>query len=274
MVDTENGGHVRSFALSHQEIDAIHLRSNERYDALFDLCQLQKHLRSFLPRKKQKKSAKVDKLTEKGIVGECIFRQLAHFDVGRSFMVDSIHNIYIGAFVSKKKQLSIYSLCFRMDFKKRMVGLWLSDEYRDEEWNISHRIDELADLFRRVRLPSTTTRLPRSLKGYKKFKANEFRVLLLFGHAIFKTVLCKRFYNHLLQLVLIMHIAECRQIEQHHINLITRLSHNFVVNFSQLYSVRNCVQVVHSVMHIAETLHDFGPLTNFTTFQFENNLGK
>ena len=102
MVTTENAGHVRSFSLSHRDIDFIHLRSNERYDALFDLLQLQKHLRSFLPTKKQKQSAIIDKKKEKGIVGECVFRKLAHFDVGRSFMVDSLHNIYIGAFVSEK----------------------------------------------------------------------------------------------------------------------------------------------------------------------------
>ena len=155
-----------------------------------------------------------------------------------------------------------------------MVGLWLNVEYQNEDWNVSDRIDELAIMFRGIRLPSTTTRLPRSLNKYTKFKANEFRVLLLFGHVIFKEVLCKRFYNHLLQLVIIMHIAKSRRIEQSHLNLIARLSQNFVVNFSQLYGERHCVQVVHSVLHIPTTLRDFGPLTNFTTFHFENDLGR
>ena len=154
-----------------------------------------------------------------------------------------------------------------------MVGLWLSTDYQHEDWNVSGQIDEIADRFRRVRLPSTTTRIPRSLKEYTKFKGNEFRILLLFGHVIFKQILRKRFYNHLMQLVIIMHIAESRTIEQQDIDLVGRLSRNFVVNFSQLYSERHCVQVIHSVAHIAATLRDFGPLPNFTTFQFENNLG-
>ena len=102
MIATENGGHVRSFAQSHQDFNLIHERSNDRYDALIDLLQLHRHLRSFLPNSKQKKSAINDKKNEKGIVGECLLRQLAYFDVGRSFMVDSLHNIYIGAFVSGK----------------------------------------------------------------------------------------------------------------------------------------------------------------------------
>ena len=40
------------------------------------------------------------KKAEKGISGHCILRELSHFDVGFSFMADSLHNIYIGAFVS------------------------------------------------------------------------------------------------------------------------------------------------------------------------------
>ena len=271
MVATDNGGHVRSFSLNHVDFDSIHARSNERYDALLDLWKLQKHLRDSLPYNKRQRSAIVDKRNEKGIIGECLFRQLAHFDVGQSFMVDSLHNIYIGAFVSKNNYFILMLLS--LHFKKRMVGLWLSVEYRHEDWNVSDRIDELADLFHRVRLPSTTTRIPRSLKEYTKFKGNEFRTLLLFGHVIFKQALRKRFYNHFLQLVVIMHIAESRQIEQQDINLITRLSRNFVVTFARLYSVRHCVQVVHSVTHIAATVHNFGPLPNFTTFQFENDLG-
>lgn len=101
MIATENGGHVRSFSITRPDFDGIHTRSNERYDALFDLLQLQKQLRSCLPVNQQRKAAITDKHTEKGILGECILRQLGHFDVGRSFMVDSLHNIYLGAFVSR-----------------------------------------------------------------------------------------------------------------------------------------------------------------------------
>ena len=166
---------------------------------------------------------------------------------------------------------TIYAL---FNFQKRMVGLWLSVEFRHSDWNVSDRLNELSDLFRHLRFPSTTTRIPRSLKDFTKFKGNELRSLLLFGHVIFKRILRKRFYDHLLQLVIIMHLAESRQLEQRDIDLIHRLSKNFVVYFSQLYGERHCVQVVHSVVHIAATLHDYGPLTNYTTFQFENDLGK
>ena len=153
-----------------------------------------------------------------------------------------------------------------------MLNLWLSPEYRDEKWNICKKVNQLADLFRYVRLPSTTTRIPRSLIDYRKFKANEMRVLLLFGHIIFKGVLAKRYYEHLLQLVVLMHLAEGRQINEVDQEIIRRLSRSFVVSFPQLYSDRHCVQVVHSVLHISDTVNDFGPMTNYTAFNFENDF--
>ena len=106
MVATDNGGHVRSFSLNHYDFQSIHLRSNERYDALFGLFQLQKHLRSLLPPNKRQRSAITDRRSEKGIQGECLFRQLAFFDVGRSFLVDTLHKVYLGAFASGAKIFS------------------------------------------------------------------------------------------------------------------------------------------------------------------------
>jgi hypothetical protein len=74
MVRTENDGNVRSFAMTSHDFDQIQLRSNMRYDILFE---------------------------EKGILGPCILRELSYFDVGRGFMADSLHNVYIGSFVCR-----------------------------------------------------------------------------------------------------------------------------------------------------------------------------
>ncbi|CAF1528663.1 unnamed protein product [Adineta ricciae] len=254
ILPTDRGGHVRSFSMTQHDIDNIQIRSNERYDHLINLFELQKQLRNLWPKRNRLIDELTDEQNEKGIAGICLFRELLHFDVGRSFMADSLHNIYIGLF-------------------KRMLGLWLGKEYRTREWNVIERINKLADLFKRVRLPSTTTRIPRSLLDYNKFKANELRVLLLFGHAIFKAILPKRFYDHLLQLVVIMHLAEGREIDKLDIRIITRLCHSFLIKFSLLYTERHCVQVVHSILHVPDTVQDFGPLTNYTTFHFENDIG-
>lgn len=155
-----------------------------------------------------------------------------------------------------------------------MLSLWLSSDYRLESWSVYNRIDDLAKLFKQVRLPSTTTRLPRSLLQYSNFKASEMRVLLLFGYVIFANILPQKYYHHLLQLVYLLHLAENRCIVNRDISTMQKLGESFVISFSHLYSTRHCVSVVHSVYHIAATVRDFGPLTTYTTFNFENQLGR
>lgn len=154
-----------------------------------------------------------------------------------------------------------------------MMRLWFDSQYRLENWSLITQANHLQTLFKRFRFPSTTTRLPRLLTSYSSFKAGEMRVLLLFGHVIFEDVMKRQYYQHLLKLVLMMHLCENRQIHLSHLELIHHLGQTFVVDFVTLYGQRHCVQVVHSVSHIADTVRDFGPLPSFTTFQFENQLG-
>ena len=47
------GGHVRSFATTEAELDDIPMRSNERYDILIDIFQLQQQLQELWPRDRQ-----------------------------------------------------------------------------------------------------------------------------------------------------------------------------------------------------------------------------
>ena len=99
MVPTLKGGHVRSFATTEAELDDIPMRSNERYDILIDIFQLQQQLQELWPRDRHSKEPPVDKRNEKGLMGNCLLRELRYFDVGRSFLADTLHNVYIGAFV-------------------------------------------------------------------------------------------------------------------------------------------------------------------------------
>ena len=96
----------------------------------------------------------------------------------------------------------------------------------------------MSGLFKRVRLPSTTTHLPRALTQYSNYKANEFRVLLLSGYVIFAEILPKNYYNHLRR-VCLLHLAENRGIDKDDFKVIETLGANFVVSFYYLYSNRH-----------------------------------
>ena len=155
-----------------------------------------------------------------------------------------------------------------------MLSLWLSRDHRSAPWNIHNDTQALCKLFQQVRFPSTTVRLPRKLTDYVNFKASELRVLLLFGYVIFDGYLPEKYYKHLLTLVGLLHLAENRRISSRNITIMQQLGERFVVSFSQLYTERHCVPVVHSIVHLAMTVRDFGPLTSYTTFNFEDLLGE
>ena len=96
-------GFVRSFAMTHDDFLCTTLRSNKRYDFLMELKAMHEQIREMRPTGARKCLEFEQKKEEKGILGHCILRELSHFDVGFSFMADSLHNIYIGTFVSDLK---------------------------------------------------------------------------------------------------------------------------------------------------------------------------
>lgn len=124
-----------------------------------------------------------------------------------------------------------------------------------------------------VRFPSTTNRRPRSIFKFNKYKGNELRALLLFAYSIFEDVLDREYYSHFLLLVLIMHLSESRALHKEWLDNLQHLCTQFVLIFSRLYSARHNVQVVHSIVHVADTVKAYGPLSNYSTFNFENLLG-
>ncbi|CAF2155936.1 unnamed protein product [Rotaria magnacalcarata] len=241
VVETEGGGHVTSFAIDANQ--QLIRRSNERYDELLETMKLNnEELESLTIRRDIQNATLRHKQSEKGLKRPCILRELKHFDVGQSFV-------------------------------KRLLKLWLKPLYKSELWSICTHLSSLAVALKRVKFPSTTTRHPRSLLDYKKFKANELRVVLLCGYPIFEKFMHKKYYDHFKQLVLAVHLAESRALTEKDVEAAHNLSHNFLLQFPNLYGKRHNVQVIHSLMHLSESIRDFGPLTNYTTFNFESLLG-
>ena len=100
-------GHARSFAMGKPTIVEIQQRTNELYDTLIRLKQHHEQVINNLPKRSTKQKKNIDILkqygqAERGVMGICVLRSLSTFDVGTSFMTDSLHNVYRGAFVSRR----------------------------------------------------------------------------------------------------------------------------------------------------------------------------
>ena len=152
--------------------------------------------------------------------------------------------------------------------------MWLNRAYREQQWSICDRMDQLDLMLNAVRFPSTTTRRPRSITKFKKYKGSELRSLLLFGYSIFADFLAARYYAHFLLLVHIMHTSESRSIDNVSLTNLRHLCMEYVLMFPRLYGTRHNVQVVHSIVHIGDTVEAYGPLNSYSTFNFESLLGR
>jgi len=98
-------------------------------------------------------------------------------------------------------------------------------------------------------------------------------MVLLFGFIIFKNILKDKYYNHFLKLVIAIHFSENRALTMSMADDVEILLHEFLIDYPKLYTPRHNQQVVHSLHHIAETIRNYGPLTSYSTFHFENILG-
>lgn len=98
---TKKDGSVVSFAIYVNDAPA-YLRNNERHDLLLNqLKKNQVEIAAFSNYRGRAALMQTHKNLEKGLKGSCVLRSLSKFDVGRSFLVDSLHNIYLGVVVSR-----------------------------------------------------------------------------------------------------------------------------------------------------------------------------
>lgn len=116
-VATRNDGTIVSFVVNEDDPPAVE-RCNERHD--FYQEQLKKNaveLANFTGSHGRSALLKEHKKSLKGSKGPSPFRSLSKFDVGRSFAFDSLHNLYLGLFVSSCFAESfINSIFCRSDF--------------------------------------------------------------------------------------------------------------------------------------------------------------
>ncbi|CAM4985947.1 unnamed protein product [Rotaria socialis] len=186
-----------------------------------------------------------------GHAGPCALRQLSYFEIGSSFCFDSLHGLYAGVF-------------------KKLMHLWLDTVRVD--YSIKKQFSRLEELLKCIRYP-TTNRLPRALKYYTTWKANEYRMTLLFGYKSFEQVMKKKYYEHFRLLVYAAIFSETRILTTTRLDHIKHLLNKFLDEFPALYGASNSVSIVHSLSHIHQSLVKFGPIHNYSTFNFESTVG-
>lgn len=184
-------------------------------------------------------------------VGHCPLTHLEHFEYGRSFLTDSLHTIYAGAY-------------------KQLLHLLLDSEYRRQSWSLYHKINRIDELLSYVQIPSTTQRRFRSILYISKYKASEFRSIFHFGTPALLECMQKNEHKILLlSLVTAVNLASADYITNETVEAVKKLLHYFVEQFQAIFGLRHMSSNIHSLLHVHESLKFIGPLWFYSTFSFE-----
>ena len=122
-------------------------------------------------------------------------------------------------------------------------------------------------------VPSEFSRQPRTLSDIDRFKATEFRQLLLYtGIVAFRNILPDRLYSHFMLLSCAIYCCLSPLLCHAYCAYANKLLISFVQYAGKVYGPEFLVYNVHSLVHITDDVQNFGALDAVSCFPFENHL--
>ena len=156
---------------------------------------------------------------------------------------------------------------------KRNAGMWFThkSKYRVRDRDMKSVSEKL--IVCAAWCPSNFGRKPRSLQLKEKFKATEWRSMLLYtGFCILKGVLTNQAYSHHLLLACAMKILLHEQWCGRYHELANRMLRKYVKGYGELYG-RDCIVYnVHTLIHFAAAASRHGSLEKIGAFAFESYM--
>ena len=190
-----------------------------------------------------------------GVKGPSIFMLLPNFDLVNGFVVDPMHALDLGVV-------------------RQICSLWFDSCHHAMPWYIGNSIPQIDKKMICVHPPSNITRCPRSLKTRAFWKASEWKYfLILYAPIVLKGILPSKFYRHLLLLsnsAFVLLKENITQLELFHVSQYFQV---FVEDFEKLYGKPNMSFNVHLLLHITESVRNWGPFWCFSAYTFENYNG-
>lgn len=123
-------------------------------------------------------------------------------------------------------------------------------------------------------LPHEFSRAPRPISLLKRFKATEFRQLILYTLPIITlNVIEQDVYSHLLKLHCAIRILSSKDLCFSHNEFASQLISSFINEFSLVYESHQHSFNLHSLLHLCDDVKFFkAPLDDYSCFKFENFL--
>lgn len=161
---------------------------------------------------------------------------------------------------------------------RKLLELWAGSKGPLSCRSLSKRVNQLSStlLALKCHIPSEFARKPRSVEERHRWKATEFRQLLLYtGPVALLDVLSSPVYNNFMLLHVAISILMCPTLCPVLCDFAKTLLVSFVEHFGQLYGREHLVYNVHGLIHLSDDAKEHGfSLENISGFPFENFLGQ
>lgn len=192
--------------------------------------------------------------------GTTLLLNIPHFDIIDNVPVDYSHC----ALLNGMKKL----LC-----NTRYGWIYGKPPYKLPARDVSKISTYLEDLKKHI--PCEFARKPRSIVECKRYKMTEFRLFLLYtGPVVLKEVLPSKMYNNFMtfSLATSILISPYHSSRDNYISYAHDLFKHFIKISEKLYGSSFISHSIHNLLHLSDCVRLFGPLDNFSAFEFKNYL--
>lgn len=158
---------------------------------------------------------------------------------------------------------------------KLLLILWLDPRFSHCPWSLADSLDLLDSRIQQLKPPSFVQRPLRSIKHALSFwKASEFKLFLLYYSVpILMGIMDDKYFNHHCKLVSALSLLCQDSISVEQIEASSKLLHEYVASFAQMYGKRFLGYNVHQLLHLPDCVADLGPAWVYSCFFWESLNG-
>ncbi|CAN7999346.1 unnamed protein product [Ixodes hexagonus] len=191
----------------------------------------------------------------RGIRGESVLLLLASFSIPSGFVVDYMHAVCSG-FVK-------YTACMWFDYKSSFPF-----SLKNKVSDVDCRLLGLQPIYE-------MSRLPRSLAHRRYWKSSEWRNwLLYFSPVVLRGILPAAYYKNWMKFVQIMHFLLMELVPLDQLSQVGKNMTSFLKEYETLYGTQHITYNAHLLLHLVDSVREWGPLWNYSTYSFENMNGQ
>lgn len=190
-----------------------------------------------------------------GIKGVSVLIQIPKFDIEKCIPIDFMHNVCLGVV-------------------KYMTDIWCDTKNNKMAYYLGLKVNNIDRRIVTFRTYTEISRYPQGIKQKSQWKANEWlNWLLYYSCPSLLAFLPQPYFKHFQKLREVIRLLLNDDLNEEKLNKCEKKLHKFVKEFQELYDQNIMVYNIHLLLHLVESVRNFGPLWGFSLFPYENLNG-